>query len=76
MTYADFKHDRTGLIYKLPAHFATAKIGKNFTLIEDETETEKVVVSHTPNSQKRTALVEKPDEDEVPVFTFDKEEDE
>lgn len=49
---ANFLH-RNGRISKLPAHFATAKIGRNLTLIEDEVEEDKVVIENVANSQLR-----------------------
>ena len=55
-----FIHKKTRQIVDLPPHFATAKIAKNFEpYFGDEAEEDKVVVSHTANSQLRTAKFEK-----------------
>lgn len=48
-----FIHKTTGRIEDFPPHFATAKIAKNFEPLVEEIEEEKVVFSHTANSQLR-----------------------
>lgn len=44
---------RNGRIVDYPAHFATARIGKNLTPLTEEEEEDKVVLEHSPNSQTR-----------------------
>lgn len=62
-----FLHKPTGRLVRLPAHFATAKIAKNFVLLNDdfEEETDKVIISHAPNSQQRVGRKLKDKEPEV-----------
>ena len=62
-----FIHKTTREIVDLPPHFAHAKIAKNFEpYVGDESEEDKVVVSHTANSQLRTAKFAKPTKFETP----------
>lgn len=66
METALFLH-RNGRISRLPKHFATSRIGRNLTLIEEgEIETEKVVLENVANSQLRTGRKAKPKK-EAPV---------
>lgn len=60
-----FKH-RNGRVVDYPLHFKDAKIGRNLTLIEDEVETDKVVLENSPNSQTRVGRKVK---DSAPIET-------
>lgn len=63
---------KSGQIVDLPAHFANAKVARNFTPLEDEVEEDKVILSHTPNSQLR---VGKKVKEKEPIVDFDSNED-
>ena len=60
-----FKHIPTGRIRDLPAHYATAKVAKNYELLEGEYEEDKVVISHDPYSLSRSVHVVRDEEPEV-----------
>lgn len=47
-----FRH-ANGRVVSYPAHFASSKIGRNLTLVDDEIEVDKVVLDNSPNSQTR-----------------------
>ena len=65
---ATFIHIPTGRIRELPAHYATAKIAKNYRLVEnDEIEVEKVVINHDPSSLSRGAKRKKEEAEEVEI---------
>lgn len=64
-----FVHKKTQRIVDLPAHFATAKVAKNFEPLVDEVEEEKVVIENSPNSQTRSGKKVK-DSEPSTIFTF------
>jgi hypothetical protein len=68
MSFAEFKYIKPGPNYgrvvKLPTHFANSKLGKNYELIEEDYESDKVVFNHAPASLQRAAWVIREDDPE------------